>query len=255
MNLDLKGKKAIVTGATRGIGLAIASNLAAEGADVAICSRNADDANAVAETLKKHGGSAYGSAVDLYDHEAYISWLKSSVEQMGGCDIFVSNTTAGTALGMEAWNAWEEFFKVDLMAAVKGFETLQPALQESDAASAIFIASTAALDHFAPSPPGFMALKAALVTHAKTLAKHNGAAGIRVNAISPGPVYVEGGAWEFVKNEMRELYDQTLTQIPLGRMASAEEVGKFAAFLASPAASYMSGGNYVVDGALTNKIA
>jgi len=254
MNLDLKGKKAIVTGATRGIGLAIASNLAAEGADVAICSRNADDANKVAETLAANGVSAYGSGVDLYDQEAYLNWLKSSVEQMGGCDIFISNTTAGTALGMEAWNAWEEFFKVDLMCAVKGFETLQPALAESDAASATFIASTAALDFFAPSPPGFMALKAALITHAKTLAKHNGPSGIRVNAISPGPVYIDGGAWEFVKNEMTEMYEQTLAQIPLGRMASAEEVGKFAAFLASPAASYMSGGNYVLDGAMTNKV-
>jgi NAD(P)-dependent dehydrogenase (short-subunit alcohol dehydrogenase family) len=256
MNLELSGKNAIITGATRGIGLAIATSLAEEGANIAICSRNAEDAQRVAKELAaKHGIKAIGGSVDLYDQESYLAWLKNSAEELGGIDIFVSNVTAGTALGADAWGAWEEYFNVDLMAAVRGFETVLPFLQASKAASAIFISSTAALEHFAPSPPGFMALKAALVTQAKTLAKHHGKDGIRINSVSPGPVYVDGGAWEYVKNEMTELYEQTLKDIPLGRMADADEIGKFTAFLASPAASYMNGGNYVLDGGLTSKIA
>jgi len=255
MNLELTGKNAIVTGATRGIGLAIASSLATEGANLSICSRNQKDADTIAAKLSANGAAVTGYEVDLYNNEEYLAWLTSAADAMGGVDIFVSNVTAGTALGADAWGAWKEYFNVDLMAAVSGFETLLPRLQESDSASAMFISSTAALEHFAPSPPGFMALKAALITHAKTLAKHHGKDGIRVNTISPGPVYVDGGAWEYVKNEMTELYEQTLTKIPLGRMAEAEEIGKFAAFLASPAASYMTGGNYVLDGGMTSKIA
>ncbi|MFK7731786.1 MAG: SDR family NAD(P)-dependent oxidoreductase [Pseudomonadales bacterium] len=254
MDLGLKGKKAIVTGATRGIGLSTAQHLAADGCDVAICSRNQEDVDKIVAELKGHGVNAYGQAVDLYDMDAYTAWLGQATEQLGGLDIFISNVTGGTAMGPDAWSAWQGFFDVDLMCAVRGFEAVQPALAESDAASAIFISSTAALEHFPPSPAGFMALKAALITQAKTLSQRHGAEGIRVNAVSPGPVYIDGGAWEYVKGNMPELYENTLTQIPLGRMASADEAGKYIVFVASPAASYINGSNCIVDGGMTKTV-
>ena len=95
-----------------------------------------------------------------------------------------------------------------------------------------------------------MALKAALITHSKTLSHHHGKEGIRVNTVCPGPIYIEGGAWEFVQNEMPDLYTNTLTQIPLGRMGDANEVASLITFLASPVASFMTGGNYVIDGGM-----
>jgi len=252
MDLGLKGKKAIVTGATRGIGLATAQHLAADGCDVAICSRSQEDVDRVVDELKGHGVNAYGQAVNLYEMDKYTAWLEQAADELGGIDIFISNVTGGTAMeGTEAWGAWQGFFEVDLMCAVRGFETVLPKLQASDNASAVFISSTAALEHFPPSPAGFMALKAALITQAKTLSQRHGAEGIRVNAVSPGPVYIDGGAWEFVKKNMTDLYDQTMTQIPLGRMASADEAAKYITFVASPAASYISGANCIVDGGMT----
>jgi len=254
MDLGLKGKKAIVTGATRGIGLATAQNLAADGCDVAICSRSQEDVDRVVAELKGHGVNAYGQAVDLYDMDAYTAWLEKAGDELGGVDIFVSNVTGGTAMGPEAWGAWDGYFQVDLMGAVRGFEAVLPRLQASDAASAIFISSTAAMEHFPPSPAGFMALKAALIAQAKTLSKRHGPEGIRVNAVSPGPVYIDGGAWEYVKENMRDLYDNTMQQIPLGRMANADEAGKYIAFVASPAASYISGSNCILDGGMTSTV-
>ncbi len=254
MDLGLKGKKAIVTGATRGIGLATAQHLAADGCDVAICSRNQEDVDKVVAELKAQGVNAYGQAVDLYEMDNYTAWLETAAGQLGGVDIFISNVTGGTAMGPEAWGAWQGYFEVDLMCAVRGFETVLPHLQASDSASALFISSTAALEHFPPSPAGFMALKAALITQAKTLSQRHGAEGIRVNTVSPGPVYIDGGAWEYVKENMTDLYDHTMTQIPLGRMASADEAAKYITFVASPAASYISGSNCIVDGGMTKTV-
>ncbi len=250
MELNLKSKKVIISGGTKGIGRESVLALAKEGATISLCARNQDDIDSLIKEIDALGGKGYGKSVDLYDQEAFLAWLKESAETMSGVDVFISNVTGGTALGMDAWTAWKEFYDVDLMSAVRGFETLLPYLQESKDASAIFVSSTAAIEHFSPSPPGFMALKAALITHAKTLAHHHGKDGIRINTVCPGPIYVKGGAWEFVENEMPELYTNTLTQIPLGRMGDASEVASLITFLASPVASFMTGGNYVIDGGM-----
>ena len=257
MDLQLTGKKAIVTGATKGIGLATATQLAAEGADVAICARTKDDVDRVVTTLSERGANASGAAIDLYDMEAYLAWLDQASNELGGCDIFVSNVTGGTAMAPEdAFSAkgFQGYFDVDLMCSVQGFDALLPSLKASECASVIFVSSTAALEHFPPSPPAFMALKAALITQTKTLSQQHGNDGIRVNAVSPGPVYIDGGAWEYVKNNMPDLYEQTISNLPLGRMASAEEVGKYIAYIASPAASFITGANCIIDGGLTKTV-
>ncbi|MCL2915486.1 SDR family oxidoreductase [Shewanella corallii] len=250
MNLYLEGKKVIITGGTKGIGRACVLQFCAEGAEVSFCSRSQQSVEALEAEIRALGGKAHGKAVDLYDKDAYLLWLKQAAEEMRGVDIFVSNVTGGTALGMDAWGAWKEFFDVDLMCAVDGFETLHPYLSESKFPAVTFVSSTAAIEYFPPSPPGFMALKSALITHAKTLAHHHGKTGIRVNTVSPGPVYVNGGAWEFVENEMSELYQSTLSQIPLGRMGTPDEVGSLIAYLSSPLASFITGSNLVIDGGL-----
>lgn len=254
MDLGLKGRKAIVTGATKGIGLAIAQQLADEGADVAICARNVDDINRVVEDLKSRGVNAWGDSVDLFEEEDYEAWLRRAARELGGVDIFIPNVSAANSMGPAAVKAWQEFFDVDLMSAVRGFETLLPFLKESDDASVIFICTTAALEHFPVSPAGFMALKAALVTQAKTLSQIYGRKGIRVNAMSPGTIYVEDGAWAQIEENMPDLFNSTVRKVPMGRMGTAEEVARYVTFVASPAASYINGANCIIDGGLTKSV-
>src|SRR6185437_16256672 len=104
MDLELKGRKAIVTGATQGIGLRIAQTLADEGVDVAICARTAGNVQATVEALRKKGVNAIGDAVDVSDSAAYTKWIDSAAQRLGGLDIFVSNTTASpTVAGEEGW--------------------------------------------------------------------------------------------------------------------------------------------------------
>ena len=251
MDLGLKGRKCIVTGGTKGIGLAVARQFAAEGADVAICARNLDDVNAVVAELKSMGVNASGDSVDLFEEEAYENWLRRAARDLGGVDIFISNVSAGNSLGADALKAWQEFFDVDLMGSVRGFETLLPFLKESDDASVIFIGTTAALEHFNVSPAGFMALKAATVTQAKTLSHVYGRKGIRVNSVSPGPIYEEGNAWSQIEDAMPDIFNATIRRVPLGRMGTPEEVGRYVAFVASPAGSFITGANCIIDGGMT----
>ncbi len=251
MDLGLSGKNAVITGATRGIGRAIANLLADEGANLAICSRNQADLDAAVEELGARGVQVIGAAVDVADKDAYQAWIASAGEQLGGIDIFVPNVSAaGGVLGEEGWNA---NFNVDLLGTTRGIEAAMPFLEKSNAAAIVVIASTAATETFmAPQP--FNAIKGALVVHAKQLSQALAPAGIRVNCVSPGPIYFDGGVWEMIKQQMPEVYDATLAQIPQGRMGTAEEVANSVAFLASPAASLITGVNLIADGGFTKRV-
>ena len=115
------------------------------------------------------------------------------------------------------------------------------------------ISSTAAVETFiAPQP--YNAIKAALITHAKQLSQALAADGIRVNCVSPGPVYFPGGAWEYIQNNMADLYNSTLAQIPRGSMGTPAEVANAVVFLASPAASLITGVNLIADGGFTKRV-
>ncbi len=129
MDLQLRGRKAIVTGATKGIGLAIARLLADEGVNLAICARTAADVRTTVQELAGKGIKAYGDAVDVQDREAYTRWIESACERLGGLDIFVSNTTGTPGLAGET--GWKATFEIDVMGAVRGVETSLPYLRKS----------------------------------------------------------------------------------------------------------------------------
>ena len=250
MDLGLKGKKALVTGSTRGIGRRITDALLAEGCAVAIGSRKEEDvAQALTELSGK--GTVVGSALDVSNADSYRAWIAKSAADLGGVDIFVHNVSGGG--GMDGENSWYKVFETDVMGAVRGVEAATPFLKESGVGSVIFIGTTAAVETFM-APMAYNALKAGMVTYAKQLSQALGPANIRVNVVCPGPIYFEGGAWENIKNAAPDLYNQHLAIQPNGRMGTPEEVASAVTFLASPAASWITGVYLVVDGGYTKRV-
>ena len=251
MDLGLQGRRAIITGASRGIGRAIADCLAGEGANLAICARGAEGVEAAKKELEKKGVKVFAKAVDVANGDALKAFIAESAAALGGIDVLVSNVSAGGAAQGEA--AWKANFEIDLLGTVRACEAAMPHLVKSGVGSIVVIGTTAAIETFG-APGGYGALKAALVNYtsgmAHALAKQN----VRVNIISPGPVYFAGGAWEMIQKAMPPFYEGTLKACPQGRMGTPEEVARAVAFLASPAASLITGVNLVADGGFTKRV-
>lgn len=251
MDLGLKGMKAILAGASKGIGRATAEALAAEGCDVAVCARGQEGVDSTVASLKAKGVKAFGAAVDMADGDAYRAWVGKAAEALGGCDIFISFASAGG--GPAGEETWKKTFDLDLMATYRGIEAALPHLEKSKAGAIVAVASTAALEEFL-GPQAYNAVKAAVINYASALSQQLAPKGIRVNTVSPGPIWIDGGAWNMIKTHMRPLYDQTVAAVPMGRLGTGEEVAKAIAFMASPACRFMTGTNLVIDGGVTKRV-
>jgi 3-oxoacyl-[acyl-carrier protein] reductase len=255
MDLQLAGKKALVTGSTRGIGLAIAERLASEGADVAICARSGDAVEDTVKALESKGAKAWGRSVDVKDAAALRSWVESAATALGGVDILVANASAlSFGLSIEAFRA---AFDVDLIHTVTAVEAAMPHLERSRAGSIVAIGSIGGLEDTALNTytqVSYGSMKAALHFYIKSLARAVALKGIRANVVSPGSTLFDGGAWDRIKREQPERFRDAVALTPMGRMARPEEIANVVAFTASPAASYVTGANLVVDGCLTRRI-
>jgi 3-oxoacyl-[acyl-carrier protein] reductase len=250
MDLGLKGLKVILTGGSRGIGRRALEIFAEEGCDVAFFSRNADQVAETKAALEKHGGKVVGSTFDLNDMDGYQDWLRDAAGQLGGCDIFVPGASAS---GSQATDDWEKCFRFDILGAVKGCEALEPHLEASQHGSVVMMSSTAGVETFLV-PQAFNTMKGALLVYAKQLGQAWGPKGIRVNAVSPGPVSFPGGNWEAIKAGMPELYEAQQPLFALGRIGQPDDVAKTIVFLASPASQYTTGTNVVIDGGYTKRV-
>ncbi len=251
MDLGLNGRRALVTGGTKGIGRAIAECFAQEGASVALCARNAGEVEEAVATLRGHGVDAFGQALDITDGPALHRFVQEAAAALGGLDFIVANVSA-LAIGQDE-AAWRAGFETDLMGAVRLVDSAMPYLEQSGAASVTFISSVSGREiDFAAGAYG--AIKAALVHYAQGLAYQLAAKGIRANTVSPGNTYFEGGVWARIERENPALFTQALALNPTGRMGTPEEVARATVFLASPAASFVTGTNLVVDGALTRGV-
>ncbi|UEM07824.1 SDR family oxidoreductase (plasmid) [Skermanella rosea] len=251
MDLGLKGLRAVVTGGTKGIGHAIAETLAAEGADVAICARHADDVAQTVAALKAKGVRATGRAVDVADGPGLMAWVADVAAEFGGIDIAVSNVSA-LAIGTDD-ESWKRGFDIDMMGTVHLVNAAMPHLERSKAASIVTISSVSGREiDFAAGPYG--AFKAALIHYTQGLAYQLAGKGIRANSVSPGNTYFEGGVWNQIKDGNPDLYATALALNPTGRMGTPQEMANATVFLASPAASFITGTNLVVDGALTRGV-
>ena len=249
MDLGLTGKRALITGATTGIGRAIAETLLAEGASVSICARTAADVDAaVAELSTK--GKAVGAVVDAADGDSLRAWVASSAEQLGGIDIYIHNTSAKPARKLEGW---KNNFDIDLMALLHGVEAATPFLA-AQGGSVVSIGTTAVSEHFATGSGSYSAFKAAVTNWTLGQAQVLGAKGIRCNVVSPGPIFIEGGDWDRIKGGMPPFYEATEKNHPGGALGVAQDVADSVAFLVSDRAKHVNGVNLTVDGGFLKRI-
>jgi 3-oxoacyl-[acyl-carrier protein] reductase len=251
MDLGLKGKKAIVTGGTRGIGRAVANLLAEEGCDIGICARTAAQVEEAISAFKGKGVKAFGSAVDVADGAQLTHFVKSTAEALGGLDIFISNASALGGGNDEA--SWKRGIEIDILGTMRGCEAAIPFLEKSGAGAIVVVGSTAAVEVTGPRR-AYSSMKAAILPYIKALARNLASKNVRANVVSPGSVFFKGGVWDTMQQKNPERYRQALERHPTGRMATPEEVANGVVFLASPRASFLSGNNLVCDGAMTQRV-
>lgn len=254
MDLGLKGKKAFVTGASKGIGLRIARLLAAEGADVGICARDPAAVARAVQELQSLGARATGAVADLRgDGSALQAAIENTAQTFGGLDILVQNVSA-IALTASRQD-WETAYRTDLLGTVQSVEAAMPFIEKSASGSIVMVGTALAVSGAGSGPQAYGAIKAALLHYISCLARSLAEKNIRANTVSPGAVYVEGGLWDQLeRGSSPDWLKETLKRYPMGRMATPEEVANAVVFIASPAASYITGVNLMVDGGSTQRV-
>ena len=262
MDLQLDGKRAVVTGSSAGIGAAIARRLAAKGAAVTVHGRRADAVGAVVEAIRSLGGRASGASANLADPQDCARFI-CGVMADGGADILVNNAGAFANRGWDDVTPqdWLDLYAINVAAAVRCIQGFLPGMRSAGWGRIVQIGTGEAINPF-PTMPDYAATKAAVLNLTVSLAKHLDRTGITVNTVSPG-IVVTPGVEEFYQLEAaRRGWGQDWPSIeagvladildnPTGRLGRPEEVADLVAFVVSPLAGYINGANLRIDGGST----
>ncbi len=245
MDLGLKGKNVIVTGGSRGIGRSIALAFAAEGASVAVCARGAEALTRARDELAARGVTAFAQPCDVGDADSLSAFMQAAHDALGGVDVLVNNPS-GFGLG-DTEEAWSLGFNVDMMAAVRASRQVVPWMEARGGGAIVHISSISGMEG-TTRQAAYAAMKAAMISHSKSLALTLAPKNIRVNCVSPGSVEFPGGLWEKRRLDGSPLYEAVRQGIPFQRMGRPEEIAAAVVFCASAPASWVSGVNLPVDG-------
>jgi len=242
---EFAGRRVLVAGGSRGIGRAIATAFAAQGAAVSICARGADTLEATRAELAAHGVATHAMVCDLGQADQIEAWVQAAAAALGGIDVLVNNASAFGAGDTEA--GWSASLDVDVQAVVRASRTALPWLLKGTAPSIVNISSISGLR---PSTrtAAYGAAKAAVIHYTGSQAAMYARQGVRVNCIAPGSIEFPGGVWAQRKASQPALYQGILASIPFGRLGTAEEIAEVATFLASSRARWVTGQTIAVDG-------
>ena len=241
MHLDLSGLTAVVTGGSSGIGGAIVRTFAAEGCNVVFCARDQGRIDTMLTSVESLPGKVSARTVDVNDPAAFEAWLNS----VGNFDIFIPNVSALSG-------NWRDAIETDIQATVRTTEAAIPFLVRSPCAAITYIGSKAS-SLASPQSAAYGAAKAAMAHYMKSLSTRL-LPSVRVNTVSPGDTLAEGGFWDKVRSQAPDTYTKVVERNPMKRLATPEEIARVVAFISSPAASFVAGANWYVDGGSVNHV-